>query len=233
MPQLLASQGVALACLLTTVVTYFVSKRLYKRYRHWWLSPMIVTPACLVSVVLLFAIPLPTYFAYSHYLSALLAPATIAFALPIYWERHLILRYPMTISIGVLTGLFAGLISSWLLVKVIYLPPELSHSMLVRSVSTPFAIEATSAFGGVPDLTAMLVLVTGILGMLLCAPIFKLARIRSPLAKGAALGASAHGVGAAKAAELGQEEGVVASLTMILTGIAMVIGAPFFAYLLV
>ncbi|QYJ85488.1 LrgB family protein [Shewanella mesophila] len=233
MLQYLSSQSVAVLCLLVTLVCYFASKRLYRTFRQWWLSPMIVTPISLLTLVVLFAIPLPTYFVYSHYLSALLAPATIAFALPIYRERRLIARYPLTISLGVITGLLVGLLSSWLLVKLIYLPPELSHSMLVRSVSTPFALEATSAFGGVPDLTAMLVLVTGVLGMLLCGPIFKLAKVRSPLAKGAALGASAHGVGAAKAAELGQEEGVVASLTMILTGITMVMVAPLFACILI
>ena len=222
-----------LGCLLATLVSYVLSKRLYRRFGHWWLSPMVLTPAILLGLVVIFAIPLPTYFEYNHYLSMLLAPATIAFALPIYRERHLIRRYPLTLSLGVLTGLLAGLVSSWLLTRMIYLPPELSHSLLVRSVSTPFALEATREFGGVPDLTAVLVLMTGVLGMLLCGPVFRLAKISSPLAKGAALGASAHGVGAAKAAEYGREEGVVASLTMIFTGIAMVIGAPLFAYLLV
>ncbi|ASJ97856.1 LrgB family protein [Shewanella marisflavi] len=222
-----------LACLLATLVSYGVSKRLYRHFGYWYLSPMLLTPAILLALVGFFAIPLPTYFEYNHYLSMLLAPATIAFALPIYRERRLIRRYPLTLGLGVLTGLLVGLLSSWLLSQVIYLPPELSHSLLVRSVSTPFALEATTEFGGVPDLTAVLVLMTGVLGMVLCGPVFKLARISSPLAKGAALGASAHGVGAAKAAEYGREEGVVASLTMIFTGIAMVVGAPLFAYLLV
>lgn len=232
MQAFIASQSLAVVCLVVTLLCYFISKRLYRAYGYWWLSPMILTPVCLLTFVVLLAIPLPTYFVYSHYLSALLAPATIAFALPIYRERHLIARYPLTLSLGVITGLLVGLLSSWLLVKLIYLPPELSHSMLVRSVSTPFAIEATTVFGGEPDLTAMLVLITGVLGMLLCGPVFTLAKISSPLAKGAALGASAHGVGAAKAAEFGAEEGVVASLTMIFTGITMVVVAPLFAYLL-
>ncbi|MCE9677819.1 LrgB family protein [Shewanella sp. AS1] len=233
MSALMLSQPLAICCLIITILTYFASKALYRCWGFWWLSPMILTPISLLVLVVLFAIPLPTYFAYSHYLSAMLAPATIAFALPIYRERHLIARYPLTICVGVLTGLLAGLLSSWGLVKLIALPPELSHSLLVRSVSTPFAIEATTAFGGVPDLTAMLVLFTGVIGMLLCGLVFKLARIRSALAKGVALGASAHGAGVAKATQLGQEEGVVASLTMIFTGITMVLVAPLFAYLLV
>ncbi len=233
MDTLLSVQPLAVLCLVVTVAAYFCSKALYRYCGYWWLSPMIITPISLLFFVVLFTIPIPTYFAYNHYLTALLAPATIAFALPIYRERHLIASYPITICVGVITGLFAGLASSWLLVKFIELPPELSHSLLVRSVSTPFAIDATTAFGGVPDLTAMIVLFTGVLGMLLCGPVFKLAKIKSSLAKGAALGASAHGAGAAKAAEYGQEEGVIASLTMIFTGISMVLTAPLFASFLV
>ncbi|MGM8892165.1 LrgB family protein, partial [Psychrobacter sp. 1Y1] len=139
---------------------------------------------------------------------------------------------PLTLSLGVITGLLLGLGSSWLLAYLTNMPAELSHSLMVRSVSTPFAIEATGAFGGVPELTAMLVLLTGIMGMLICEPLFKVANIRSSVAKGVALGASAHGAGAAKASELGRQEGVIASLTMIFTGIAMVLSAPLFARLL-
>jgi putative effector of murein hydrolase len=230
---LMTTQTAAIICLLATLVAYFSSKFLYRHYHYWWLSPIVSTPASLVALVVIFAVPLPTYFVYNHYLSALIAPATIAFALPIYRERQLIGRYPLTIGIGVITGLIVGLLSTWLIEKFIYLPPELSRSLLVRSVSTPFAVEATTSFCGVPELTATLVLITGVIGMLLCGPVFKLAKIKSPLAKGSALGGAAHGVGAAKAAEIGQEEGVVASLTMIFTGIAMVVGAPLFAYFLV
>ncbi|OIN13450.1 murein hydrolase effector protein LrgB [Shewanella algae] len=223
----------ALLSLLITLICYYGAKALYRRHRSWWLAPIFLAPLAVLAVVLLLAIPLPTYFEYTHWLMALLAPATIAFAVPIYRERKLIRRYPITISLGVMAGLMLGLVSSWLLVKLVPLPSELSHSVLVRSVSTPFAMEATGAFGGVPELTAMLVLLTGVIGMLVCEPLFKLARIKTSLGKGVALGASAHGAGAAKASEFGQQEGVIASLTMIFTGIAMVLGAPLFALIFV
>ncbi|MCH1929230.1 LrgB family protein [Shewanella sp. A25] len=219
----------ALVSLALTICCYFAAKALYKRHRVWWLAPIVLAPVVITLMVVNLDIPLPTYFEYTHWLMALLAPATIAFALPIYRERQLIRQYPLTIIFGVIAGLLLGMVSSWLLVKFVPLPVELSKSLLVRSVSTPFALEATSSFGGVPELTAMLVLLTGIIGMLVCEPLFKLMRIRTSLGKGVALGASAHGAGAAKASELGQQEGVIASLTMIFIGIAMVLGAPVFA----
>lgn len=221
--------GLALISFVLTVFCYFAAKSLYRRHRVWWLAPIVFAPVVITLLVFNLDIPLPTYFEYTHWLMAMLTPATIAFALPIYRERKLIREYPLTIVFGVIAGLLLGMVSSWLLVKFVPLPAELSKSLLVRSVSTPFAMEATGAFGGVPELTAMMVLITGIIGMLVCEPLFKLTHIRTSLGKGVALGASAHGAGAAKACELGQQEGVIASLTMIFIGIAMVLGAPMFA----
>lgn len=230
---LTSTTGLACLSLLLTLASYFGAKALYLRHKVWWLAPIVLAPLIITVLVFQLDIPLPTYFEYTHWLMALLAPATIAFALPIYRERHLIRQYPLTIALGVIAGLMLGMFSSWLLVQFVSVPPELSKSLLVRSVSTPFALEATNAFGGVPELTAMMVLITGVIGMLVCEPLFKLMRIKSSLGKGVALGASAHGAGAAKANEIGQQEGVIASLTMIFTGIAMVLGAPLFALIFV
>ncbi|MGL5359083.1 MAG: LrgB family protein [Shewanella sp.] len=228
-PWLLSPTGFALLSLVLTLCCYFAAKALYRRYPVWCLAPIICAPLVIILLVINLDIPLPQYFAYTHWLMAMLAPATMAFALPIYRERQLIRQYPLTISVGVIAGLLLGIASSWLLVKFVPLPETLGKSLFVRSVSTPFALEATGAFGGVPELTAVMVLLTGIIGMLLCQPLFKLIGIQSAIGKGVALGASAHGAGAAKATELGQQEGVVASLTMIFIGIAMVLGAPLFA----
>ncbi|SDJ52633.1 Putative effector of murein hydrolase [Ferrimonas sediminum] len=223
----------ALMSLFLTLASYYGAKALYHRRRRWWLAPIILAPLTLIGLVSLLAIPLPTYYVYTHWLMALLAPATIAFAVPIYRERKLIRQYPLTLTLGVASGLLFGLLSSWCTTKLLPLPADVVHSVLVRSVSTPFAVEATTAFGGIPDLTAILVLLTGIIGMLIGEPILKLARIRSALARGVALGASAHGAGAAKATEMGQQEGVIASLAMVFTGVAMVLSAPLFAAILV
>lgn len=222
----------ALLSLAATLGFYYLTKFIYVRKPRPWLAPMLVAPLAIIVLVLTLHIPLDDYYHYTRFLAMLLGPATLAFAVPIYQQRALIRRYPLTLSIGVLTGLILGLLSSWLLVKLFPLPEALAHTLLVRSVSTPFAIEAVSAFGGVPDLTAILVVMTGIIGMIICEPVFRLTGIRSSLAKGAALGAASHGAGTAKARELGTEEGVIASLTMIFTGVAMVLSAPLFGPLL-
>lgn len=222
----------ALLCLAATVGFYYLALYAYKRRKAAWRAPVLIAPLAVIALVLALDIPLDDYFMFNRFLVMMLGPATIAFALPIYQQRDLIRRYPLTLSMGVLAGVTLGLLSSWLLNLLFPLPPEMAHSMLVRSVSTPFAMEAAVFFGGVPDLTAVLVMMTGVIGMVVCEPVFRLAGIRTSLARGAALGASAHGAGTAKARELGSEEGMIASLTMIFAGIAMVLGAPLFAALL-
>lgn len=222
----------ALLSFVVTVAFYFLSKYIYRRKTVIWLAPILVAPIAVIVFVILVGVPLNDYFLYTHFLVLMLGPATIAFAVPIYQQRAIIKRYPLTLVIGVTTGLMLGMLSSWLLEHIFPMPPELAKSMIVRSVSTPFAMVATLNFGGIPDLTAMLVLMTGIVGMVVCEPLFKMARIRTSLAKGVALGAASHGAGTAKAREIGSEEGVIASLTMIFAGIAMVLGAPLFSHVI-
>lgn len=219
----------AIISFVATIGFYYLTKWAYRRKKVFFLAPILLAPLVIIVFVLLVGIPLDDYFLYTHFLVMMLGPATIAFAVPIYQQRAIIKRYPLTLTIGVITGLMLGMMSSWVLVHIFPMPPELANSMLSRSVSTPFAMQATVSFGGIPDLTAMLVLMTGIVGMVICEPVFKFIGIRTSLAKGIALGAASHGAGTAKAREIGNEEGVIASLTMIFAGIAMVVGAPLFA----
>lgn len=217
-----------LACLsfVVTVGFYLLSKFIYRRKRVFFLAPALTVPFALIAFVVALDIPLDDYFRYTDLLVLMLGPATIAFAVPIYQQRKIIMRFPLTLIAGVFSGVILGVLSSWVLMQIFPMPDELAHSMFTRSVSTPFALEATERFGGVPDLTAMLVMMTGIVGMLIGEPVIKAAGIRTSLAKGVALGASSHGAGTAKAHEIGREEGVIASLTMIFTGITMVLAAP-------
>lgn len=220
---------VALLFFVVTVAIYGVSKGLYQRRRRLWLSPVVVTPIALIILVKLTHTPFSVYFEDTRWLSWLLGPATIAFAYPIYTQRALLRRYPVTLFVGVCAGLGLGLFSSWLLGRLFGLPSELAHSLLPRSVSTPFALAAAGAFGGDKNLTVICVMVTGIFGILIGDTFLGWLGLRSSVSKGAALGASAHGFGTSKAYEIGDQEGAVASLVMVFTGVSMVLLAPLFA----
>ena len=222
---------VAAACFVLTIAFYAVGKRLYARFKRPWLTPLVIVPAMLAVLVVGMRIPYSVYFADTRWLMWLLGPATVAFAVPIYEYRELIRRHWLSLSVGVAVGIGAGVCGSLLLAKLLHLSPELQRSLMTRSVSTPFALAVSDKIHAPKDLTALFVIATGICGMLLGEIVLALVPMRTRLARGALFGAAAHGVGTAKAREIGSEEGVVSSLTMMIAGVAMVLIAPLLSLL--
>jgi len=133
--------------------------------------------------------------------------------------------------VGVAVLIMVAVGGSLMLAKLLHLSPELQRSLATRSVSTPFALAVSDKLHAPKDLTALFVIATGVVGMLFGEIVLALVPLRSRLARGALFGAAAHAVGTAKARELGSEEGVVASLTMMIAGVVMVLLAPALACL--
>jgi len=219
-------QFVAAACFVLTIVFYAVGKRLYARFRRPWLTPLVIVPAMLAAVVLAMHIPYSVYFADTRWLMWLLGPATVAFAVPIYEYRDLMRRHWISLAAGVTVGIVVAVAGSLALAKLLHLAPDVARSLMTRSVSTPFALAVSDQIHAPKQLTALFVIATGVCGMLLGELVLAILPLRSRLARGAMFGAAAHGVGTVKARELGSEEGVVASLTMMIAGVVMVLLAP-------
>ncbi|MDN0086436.1 LrgB family protein [Yersinia nurmii] len=223
---------ISILCFLATLGLYFANKKLYLRRRSLLLMPLVLTPMILVLLLVVTNISYQDYIGETHWLLWLLGPATIAFAVPVYENLSIIRRHWLSLSAGVITAITVAVASSVWLAKLLTLSEEVQRSLAVRSITTPFALEAAKQLGGQPDLVALFVVITGVFGMAVGDLLFLRLSVRSGLAKGAGLGASSHGAGTAKAYEIGQQEGVVASLVMMLAGIITVIGAPLIGYLL-
>jgi putative effector of murein hydrolase len=176
-------------------------------------------------------IPYPVYFEDTRWLMWLLGPATVAFAVPIYEYRELMKRHWISLAVGATVGITVAVSGSLVLARLLHLSPDLQRSLMTRSVSTPFALAVCDKIHAPKDLTALFVIATGICGMLFGELVLGLVPLRTRLARGALFGAAAHGVGTAKARELGSEEGVVASLTMMIAGVVMVLLAPALGFL--
>ncbi|MDQ7980801.1 LrgB family protein [Paraburkholderia sp. SARCC-3016] len=221
-----ASRAIAAGCLVLTVALYFMSKMLYARVKTMWFTPLVAVPIVLVAIVALAHIPYRVYFQDTRWLMWLLGPATVAFAVPIYEYRDLMKRHWISLAVGVVVGIVVAVGGSLALAKLLHLSPELQRSLMTRSISTPFALAVSDKIHAPKDLTALFVIATGVCGMIFGELVLALLPLRSRLARGALFGAAAHGVGTAKARELGSEEGVVASLTMMIAGVVMVLLAP-------
>ncbi len=222
----------SVACLVITLVLYFANKRLYRRFRKLPLMPLVLTPVLLVLLLVFGHISYQNYMGEAHWLLWLLGPATIAFAVPVYDNLTIIKRHWMSLSAGVITATVVAVTSSVWLARLFTLPDEIQRSLAVRSITTPFALAAAKSFGGQPELVALFVVVTGVFGMAIGDVLFLRLSIREGMAKGAGFGAASHGAGTARSYELGPQEGVVASLVMMLSGVVMVLVAPMVGWLM-
>lgn len=209
-----------------TLALYLGSRWLYRRTGRYVLSPLILVPALLLAI----AAPLHTAYAEyarnTHWLMLVLGPVTVAFAVPIWQQRRLLARHWLALLLGMLAGSVASIASSWGLAHALALDSSVSLSLVPRSITTPFAMPLAHDLGGVPELTAVFVMFTGVFGAILGGVLLKWLPLRSPLARGALFGVGAHGAGVSRAQEVGSEEGSVAGLVMVLTGLLNLFAAP-------
>jgi predicted murein hydrolase (TIGR00659 family) len=222
----------AIAWSVATILLYFGAKRLHRRWPRWWLMPLGVAPALLMIAALALHVSYRDYIRGTHWLVALLGPATVAFAVPIYEQRALIRRRWPLLLVGMIAGSLTAVLTSWVLAYMLGIDGALRLSLLPRSMSTPFAMEVSGEIGGIPDLTAIFVVLTGLFGAAVGDVVLARLPLRSKIAKGASLGMGAHGAGTARAHELGREEGAIAGLVMVLVGLMNVALAPVVAALL-
>lgn len=215
-----------------TIAVYLVSKWIHRRYPGSWTSPMIVAPCLLIMLGLALHASYQQYITDTRWLLSLFAPATVAFAVPIYQQRALIQRHWPLLIIGAVAGSLTAVISSWMLADWLGLNDGLRMSLLPRSMSMPFAMAVSSEIGGKPSLTAIFVLATGIFGAVIGETLLNFLPLRSALARGSLFGVGAHGFGAAKAQQIDSEVGSIAGLVMVFVGLLNVLATPLLDHIL-
>lgn len=202
-----------------TLVVYVIARHYYLKTKRWYCSPLLVSPLVLMVIMLSLHVSYRDYLQGTHWLLLMLGPVTVAFAVPIYEHRALLRTYWAVMVLGAFVGSVVSLLTAWLLARELNLSPSLQLSLMPRSVTTPFAVTVSDKLGGLPDLTSAFVIITGLCGAALGNGLLRYLRLNSSIAKGASFGMGAHGAGVARAQELGQEEGTVAGLVMILAGL--------------
>lgn len=149
----------------------------------------------------------------------MLQPATIAFAVPLYKHYPLLKKHAAQIMISVVSGSAVAVISSAVLALLLHTDQQVLYSLLPRSITTPIAMNVSQMIGGVPSITAVLVLMTGVLGSIIGPYIIAYLRISDDIARGVLLGTSAHGAGTSKAFEISPISGTVSSISMIVAAL--------------
>jgi predicted murein hydrolase (TIGR00659 family) len=217
---------IAFICILLTIIVYYLSKLLYKKVRFALLSPLLIAPCILSTMLVGFHIDYSDYDGGGRWLSNLLQPAVVGFAVPLYKFRKVMKKYAKIIAISMTAGVTIAILSSGLFSHIVHLQDSYLLSLLPRSITTPIAMAVSVDIGGMPTMTAIFVIVTGITGLILGPMVIRYLHIKEKLAKGLLLGMGAHGAGTSKALEFGSEEGAAASLAMVLAAIFTLVFAP-------
>lgn len=198
-----------------TYIIYFLMKKVYQKSPFPLFHPILVTPIVLISLISIFHVTASQYLFDTKWLTYMLNLATVAFAIPTYKHYQLVKKHIGNILISNTIGTLVAIFTSLGLSELLHLNGQFVTSILPRSITTPIAIEVSKEIGGLPTLTTVFVIFTGIFGAVFGPMMMKILSIKTPIAKGMALGMSAHGIGTSKALEYGELEATFSTLAMI------------------
>ena len=214
--------------LTVTLVVYVSSIKLYQKLKYNPLALPVLTSVCIIVALLVFSdTSYETYFSGVKLLHFLIGPATVALAIPLYHQLPKLISLWRPLSISLVIGALTGLVSSGIITASFGGSADMIISLLPRSTTMPIAMAISEHFGGTPSLTAVSVALTGIVGSIVALPVFHLLRIEDPVAKGVAMGVSAHAIGTARIIQFDEAMGAFSALAMSVTGILTAIFMPF------
>ncbi len=206
--------------------SYLFGQWVFKKTRIGIFHPMIISIAIIIAFLKITDMPYQTFEQGSQFVSFLLGPSVVALGYILYEQLAYLKGNIVSILTSVFIGSLVGIISVILLAKLTGADQVLIHSLEPKSVTTPIAMSIAEQSGGNVSLTAVIVLFCGIFGSIIGPPILRLLGIQSSIAKGLAMGASAHGVGTAKAMEMGVIEGALSGLAIGLMGVMTALLIP-------
>ena len=226
-------QAEPLFWLTLTIGAYLVGDYCYRRTNLFPLFNPVALGIIIVSAVLLtFNVQYERYFEGAKFIHFLLGPATVALAIPIYRKWDLITANAISILSTVLLGSLFAIIITYMLAQFFMLDREILLSLLPRSVTAPIAMGISELIGGIPSLTAIITIITGIIGAAFGTFTLDLLRVKKMSARGFAIGLASHGIGTARAMSRDETAGVFAAVAMGLSGIVTALIVPLFIYLL-
>ncbi len=190
------------------------------------LNPLLVAIIAVILFLKVFHVSYEAYNKGGEYLSWFLTPATVCLAIPLYKQLELLLSNKLAVAASILTGVLGSAGSIFVMSKAFGLNHQLYVSLLPKSITTAIGMGVSEEAGGIVTLTVVSIIVTGIIGNIIADLVFRLLKIEEPMAKGLALGTSAHAIGTARALELGEVEGAMSSLAIAVAGILTVIVVP-------
>jgi len=214
--------------IILTVSIYFISRKIYLKTRNALLTPLLLSTIAIILILHYWGITFEEYKPGKDIMTFLLGPATVALALPLYLNRHVLRKLFVPILVGIACGAVSTLTTAVMLAKLNGLDTLIVTSIAPKSITAPIAIEIALITGGDPAIAVAFVVFTGTLGSMIGAAFLTLCKIDNPVARGLAMGVTAHGQGTATILDEGQTQGAMAGVAMALAAIFISFIAPFY-----
>lgn len=214
-----------------TFAVYFLMNLLYRRFYYSFLMPALTATLIIVLTLLVTETSYETYMTGGEWIDRLLGPAVVALAIPLYKQRKLIAANFIPILTGIFIGVIIGMSTGIAIAKLFGFSRVILLSILPKSITSPVAMDISEQLGGISSLAAVFVMIAGFSGIIVGPAFLKLLQIDTPLGRGMGFGASAHGIGTAKALEYGPEEASVSSVAMSLSAVFGSFLAPIFVWI--
>ena len=205
---------------------YYGARQFQKRTGWVVLNPILVTIALLILLLKVTGVSYQTYEEGGRYIDFWLKPAIVALGVPLYQNLGQIKRQFLPIFLSQLAGCVVGIVSVVLIASWMGASREVIVSLAPKSVTTPIAMEVCSSMGGIPSLTAAIVVCVGLFGAVFGFKVLEVWHIRNPYSQGLSLGTASHAVGTSRAMEKGDTYGAYASLGLILNGVLTALLTP-------
>ncbi len=209
-----------------TFAIYILAGKAQQKTHLLVLNPVLATIAFMIVFLVANDISYETYFEGGQYINFWLKPAIVALGIPLYKQLHIIRKQMLPVLLSTLGGCIAGIVSVVLVADWCGASREIVMTLAPKSVTTPIAMEITAPLGGIPSLTAAIVISVGIFGAIIGIWIMRLMGIKSAVAHGISLGTAAHAVGTSRAVLLSERYGAFSSLGLILNGVFTAILTP-------
>ncbi|MBB1491654.1 MULTISPECIES: LrgB family protein [unclassified Paracoccus (in: a-proteobacteria)] len=220
------SQG-PLLWLTATLMGYALGEAAFRAAgRQSWANPVLIAVILLGLLLTVTGTPYATYFEGAQFVHFMLGPATVCLALPMHDNLPQMRAAALPILAGLVAASVVAVVSALAIARAFGLGAEVMASLAPKSTTAPVAIGIAERLGGQPTLTAVLVLLTGILGAIIVTPLFDALGFRDWRARGLAVGTAAHGIGTARAFQVNPTAGAFAGIGMGLNAVLTAIIAP-------
>ena len=212
-----------------SLAAYGVGVFLRSRWKFALFNPLLVAIVLVVAFLVGFKIDYATYMEGARYISYLLTPATVCLAVPLYQQFSLLKKNAKAVLLGIAAGTLASLCVILGLCVLFHLDHTMYVTLLPKSITTAIGIGVSEELGGIQSLTVVVIIITGVLGNIFAELICKVFRITDPIAQGVGIGTSTHAVGTARAMEMGEVQGAMSGLSVVVAGLMTVVLANLFA----